>query len=121
DVLVVGVDSDRGIKLYKNELRPVIPQEERMEMLKETEPKATATIRAYEDVLCDFIAEHDIEYEKNKIKALHTLRDLLVDFFVKNGQALVDAGSTDFITPQIRSINNEIADIRTTIEFWEKQ
>lgn len=35
DVLVVGVDSDRGIKLYKkNELRPVIPQEERMEMLK---------------------------------------------------------------------------------------
>lgn len=34
DVLVVGVDSDRGIKLYKNELRPVIPQAERMEMLK---------------------------------------------------------------------------------------
>lgn len=35
DVLIVGVDSDRGIKLYKkNELRPVIPQEERMEMLK---------------------------------------------------------------------------------------
>ena len=34
DVLVVGVDSDRGIKLYKkNDLRPVIPQEERMEML----------------------------------------------------------------------------------------
>ncbi|OGZ27765.1 MAG: hypothetical protein A2365_03960 [Candidatus Nealsonbacteria bacterium RIFOXYB1_FULL_40_15] len=33
DVLIVGVDSDRGIKLYKNELRPVIPQEERMEML----------------------------------------------------------------------------------------
>ncbi|MFH1714485.1 MAG: adenylyltransferase/cytidyltransferase family protein [Candidatus Nealsonbacteria bacterium] len=33
DVLIVGVDSDRGIKIYKNELRPVIPQEERMEML----------------------------------------------------------------------------------------
>jgi len=34
DVLIVGLDSDRGIKLYKkNELRPVIPQEERMEML----------------------------------------------------------------------------------------
>ncbi|MBM3250706.1 MAG: adenylyltransferase/cytidyltransferase family protein [Candidatus Nealsonbacteria bacterium] len=33
DVLVVGTDSDRGIKLYKNELRPIIPQEERMEML----------------------------------------------------------------------------------------
>ena len=35
DILVVGADSDRGIKLYKkNDLRPVIPQEERMEMLK---------------------------------------------------------------------------------------
>jgi len=35
DILIVGVDSDRGIKLYKkNELRPVIPQAERMEMLK---------------------------------------------------------------------------------------
>ena len=33
DVLIVGVDSDRGIKLYKNPLRPIIPEEERMEML----------------------------------------------------------------------------------------
>ena len=34
DVLVVGADSDRGIKIYKkSDLRPVIPQEERMEML----------------------------------------------------------------------------------------
>ena len=33
DILIVGVDSDRGIKLYKNDLRPVIPEGERMEML----------------------------------------------------------------------------------------
>lgn len=34
DILVVGVDSDQGIKLYKkNELRPIIPEQERMEML----------------------------------------------------------------------------------------
>lgn len=33
DVLVVGVDSDRAIKLYKGPLRPVVPQEERSEML----------------------------------------------------------------------------------------
>jgi len=33
DVLIVGVDSDRGIKLYKNPLRPIIPEQERMEML----------------------------------------------------------------------------------------
>lgn len=34
DILIVGVDSDRAIKIYKkNSLRPVIPQKERMEML----------------------------------------------------------------------------------------
>jgi rfaE bifunctional protein nucleotidyltransferase chain/domain len=33
DVLVVGVDTDRGIKLYKGELRPVVPEGERTEML----------------------------------------------------------------------------------------
>ncbi|MBI1984572.1 MAG: adenylyltransferase/cytidyltransferase family protein [Candidatus Wildermuthbacteria bacterium] len=34
DILVVGADSDRGIKIYKkSELRPIIPQDERMEML----------------------------------------------------------------------------------------
>jgi D-beta-D-heptose 7-phosphate kinase/D-beta-D-heptose 1-phosphate adenosyltransferase len=33
DVLVVGMDSDRGIKAYKGELRPVVPGVERAEML----------------------------------------------------------------------------------------
>lgn len=34
DILVVGVDSDKAIKIYrKNPLRPVIPHGERMEML----------------------------------------------------------------------------------------
>ena len=33
DVLIVGVDSDRSIKLYKGPLRPVVPEHERMEML----------------------------------------------------------------------------------------
>lgn len=34
DVLIVGTDSDRAIKIYKhNPLRPVISEEERMEML----------------------------------------------------------------------------------------
>ncbi len=33
DILVVGVDTDRGIKLYKGELRPVVPENERSEML----------------------------------------------------------------------------------------
>jgi D-glycero-beta-D-manno-heptose 1-phosphate adenylyltransferase len=33
DILVVGVDTDRAIKLYKGDLRPVVPYEERCEML----------------------------------------------------------------------------------------
>mgnify|MGYP001566339300 CR=1 FL=1 len=33
DILVVGVDTDRAIKLYKGPLRPVVPQNERSEML----------------------------------------------------------------------------------------
>lgn len=33
DALVVGVDSDRGIKAYKGDLRPVVPEGERAEML----------------------------------------------------------------------------------------
>jgi D-beta-D-heptose 7-phosphate kinase/D-beta-D-heptose 1-phosphate adenosyltransferase len=33
DVLIVGVDSDRAIKLYKGPLRPLIPEHERVEML----------------------------------------------------------------------------------------
>lgn len=33
DVLIVGADSDRSIKLYKNKFRPIIPEEERLEML----------------------------------------------------------------------------------------
>lgn len=33
DILVVGVDSDRAIKKYKGPLRPIVPYEERSEML----------------------------------------------------------------------------------------
>ena len=33
DILIVGVDTDRAIKLYKGPLRPVVPEGERCEML----------------------------------------------------------------------------------------
>lgn len=33
DILVVWADSDRSIKLYKNKFRPIIPEDERLEML----------------------------------------------------------------------------------------
>lgn len=33
DILVVGVDTDRVAKIYKGDLRPIIPEEERVEMV----------------------------------------------------------------------------------------
>lgn len=33
DILIVGVDTDRAIKLYKGPLRPIVPEHERSEML----------------------------------------------------------------------------------------
>ncbi len=33
DILVVGVDTDRAIKYYKGPLRPIVPEDERCEML----------------------------------------------------------------------------------------
>jgi len=33
DTLIVGVDTDRAVKLYKGHLRPIVPQDERSEML----------------------------------------------------------------------------------------
>lgn len=33
DILIVGADSDRAIKLYKDPLRPMVPEKERMEMI----------------------------------------------------------------------------------------
>lgn len=33
DLLIVGFDTDRAIKMYKGEFRPLIPEEERAEML----------------------------------------------------------------------------------------
>ncbi len=33
DILIAGADSDRAIKLYKDPLRPMVPEKERMEML----------------------------------------------------------------------------------------
>jgi D-beta-D-heptose 7-phosphate kinase/D-beta-D-heptose 1-phosphate adenosyltransferase len=33
DRLIVGVDSDRAVRLYKGPTRPIIPEEERVEML----------------------------------------------------------------------------------------
>lgn len=38
DILVVGVDSDQAVKLYKGPLRPVVPCNERCEMLTYQEP-----------------------------------------------------------------------------------
>ncbi|MBS3902795.1 MAG: adenylyltransferase/cytidyltransferase family protein [Anaplasmataceae bacterium] len=33
DILIAGTDSDRVVKMYKGDLRPIVPEEERCEML----------------------------------------------------------------------------------------
>lgn len=53
DILVVGVDSDRGIKLYKGPLRPIIPEGERMEML------------SYQDCVDYIVLTNDIDEKGN--------------------------------------------------------
>lgn len=44
DILIVGADSDRGIKAYKNPLRPIIPEIERLEMLSYQAPVDYVTV-----------------------------------------------------------------------------
>ncbi|MEK7109181.1 MAG: adenylyltransferase/cytidyltransferase family protein [Patescibacteria group bacterium] len=68
DILVVGVDSDRGIKAYKGPLRPIIPQEERMEML------------SYQDCV-DYVTLTD-DIDKQGRWQYEILKKLPVDIFV---------------------------------------
>jgi D-glycero-beta-D-manno-heptose 1-phosphate adenylyltransferase len=68
DILVVGVDSDRGIKSYKGPLRPVIPENERMEML------------SYQDCVDYVTLVDDIDNKGNWQFGL--LKDLPIDVFV---------------------------------------
>jgi len=64
----VGVDTDRAIKLYKGELRPVIPQDERCEML------------SYQDCV-DFITLIDDLDEKGRWQ-YELIKKLKPDIFV---------------------------------------
>jgi hypothetical protein len=93
---------------------------ERMEMLKEKEPHAKLTIKAYEEVLTDIAADPDLESERERITALNTLRILFVDFNVKYGKELTNAGFGCFINDGIYQINKAIEELKHTIDFWEK-
>ena len=68
DILIVGVDSDRGIKSYKGPLRPVIPEKERMEML------------SYQDCVDYVTLVDDVDKKGNWQYAL--IKDLPIDVFV---------------------------------------
>jgi D-beta-D-heptose 7-phosphate kinase/D-beta-D-heptose 1-phosphate adenosyltransferase len=68
DVLIVGVDSDRGIKSYKGPLRPVIPESERAEML------------SYQDCIDYITLVDDIDEKGNWQYGI--LKDLPIDAFV---------------------------------------
>ncbi len=68
DILIVGVDSDRGIKSYKGPLRPIIPEAERMEML------------SYQDSV-DYVTRIDDIDEKGNWK-FSMLDEIPVDVFI---------------------------------------
>ena len=68
DILIVGVDSDRGIKSYKGPLRPIIPEKERAEML------------SYQTCVDYVTLVHDIDEKGNWQYGL--IKDLPIDEFV---------------------------------------
>ena len=68
DVLIVGVDSDRGIKSYKGPLRPIIPEKERAEML------------SYQDCIDYVTLVDDIDKKGNWQYGI--IKDLPIDIFV---------------------------------------
>ncbi len=68
DVLIVGVDSDRGVKFYKGPLRPVIPEKERAEML------------SYQACV-DYVTLVD-DVDKNGNWQYGIIKDLPIDVFV---------------------------------------
>jgi D-glycero-beta-D-manno-heptose 1-phosphate adenylyltransferase len=68
DVLIVGVDTDRGVKLYKGPLRPIIPENERMEML------------SYQDCVDYVIPIDDIDKKGNWTYKL--IKQIPIDVFV---------------------------------------
>ena len=68
DVLIVGVDSDRGIKSYKGPNRPIIPQDERAEML------------AYQSCVDYVTLVDDIDKKGNWEYGI--IKDLPIDIFI---------------------------------------
>jgi D-glycero-beta-D-manno-heptose 1-phosphate adenylyltransferase len=68
DILIVGVDSDRGIKLYKDDFRPIIPEDERMEML------------SYQDCV-DYITIVD-DIDDNGTWQYELIKNIPIDVFV---------------------------------------
>lgn len=68
DVLIVGVDSDRAVKLYKGPLRPIIPEDERMEML------------CYQECVDYVIPINDIDDKGNWSFSL--IKEVPVDIFI---------------------------------------
>jgi len=111
DVLVVGVDSDRGIKSYKGPLRPVIPEAERMEMLSyqacvdyvtivdDIDVKGNWQFKLLKDLSIDtFIAVEGDSYTK---KQKDTIKKLCKHIEVIPRQAL-STSSTDIIQNVIK-------------------
>jgi D-glycero-beta-D-manno-heptose 1-phosphate adenylyltransferase len=91
DVLVVGVDSNRGIKSYKGPNRPIIPEDERMEMLSyqdcvgyvtlvdDIDKKGSWQYRLIKDIPMDiFVAVDGNSYSREQIKEIKKHCELII-------------------------------------------
>ena len=110
DILVVGADSDRGIKLYKkNNLRPVIPQKERLEMLKyqqcidyatlvdDIDKKGNWQYGLVKTIRPDFFVTTD-SYTKEQIKKLRLYAGKVLKLTRQAGQT----STTEFIEKTVK-------------------
>ena len=85
DVLIVGVDSDDAIKVYKGPHRPIIPEAERMEML------------CYQQCTDYVIPVHDVDKEGNW--QFELIKKVPIDIFI--------AVSGESYTPEQKKVIEE--------------
>lgn len=79
DVLIVGVDSDEKVKSRKGPDRPIVPQEERLEMLTYLKPVDLVVLKKHDDpkwqliklVKPDVLVATKQTYTDEQIKELH--------------------------------------------------
>ncbi len=112
DILLVGVDSDRGIKSYKGDLRPIIPEKERIEMLTyqscvdyitvvdDIDTKGNWQYKLIKEVPIDvFITVQNDSYPEDQIKEIKALCKSVTEI----PRQAIQTSSTDIIQNILKS------------------